>query len=73
MIDAMNGMVGSLRGKSVKPAEGSCFSGVIAIPKGFRKEGETGNDVAYRYLTFLDDQDTLTSLDTFGPPGTICD
>ena len=73
MIDAVNGMVGSLRGASVRPAEGSHFSGVIAIPKGFRKEGETDNDVAYRYLTFLDDQDTLTSLDTFGPPGTICD
>lgn len=51
---------GSLRGANVRPMEGGHFSGVIAIPIGFRNEGETDNQVVLRYLDFLDEQDEVT-------------
>lgn len=50
-------MIGSLRGATVRPIEGGNFSGTIGIPIGFRKAGESDNDVALRYLEWLDTQE----------------
>jgi len=51
-------MVASLQGSTLTPAPGGYFSGVMAVPIGFRREGESDNDVALRWLEHLDKEDT---------------